>query len=155
MTTSPDETPTTPVAPTTATAGAASTRRRRPILWVAGAGIAVALLLGGTAVGVAIADAVDDNDSLELSSDSRTVPVPSPSATNDDDRSDDHGGRDVSGADADRASQAALAAVGSGTVTEVERSDDLDHVWEVEVTLADGSDVDVRLDGDFGVVRID
>ena len=57
----------------------------------------------------------------------------------------------------DRASaeQAALAAAGSGTVTELERSDDADHAWEVEVTGADGRDIDVELDANFGVVKVD
>ena len=156
MTTTPDDnTPTTVTpAPTTAPRG------RGPLLWVAGAGIALALLLGGTAVGVAIADAIGDDDGIELSrsDDSPSqapAPVPVPSNSNDDAFDDNGGDNSVSPADADKASQAALSAVGSGTVTEVELSDDADHVWEVEVTLADGSDVDVRLDGNFSVVRID
>jgi uncharacterized membrane protein YkoI len=59
--------------------------------------------------------------------------------------------------DADRASaeQAALAEIGSGTVTDLDRSDDADHAWEVEITNADGTDVDVELDADFTVVRVD
>lgn len=56
-------------------------------------------------------------------------------------------------ADRARAEAAALAHVGSGTVTEFDRSDDRDHVYEVEVTLADGRDVDVELDANFAVVR--
>lgn len=57
----------------------------------------------------------------------------------------------------DRASAAALAAVeGDGTVTEATGADaEDDHVYEVEITLADGEDVDVELDRDFGVVDID
>ena len=52
------------------------------------------------------------------------------------------------------AEQAALAAAGSGTVTELDRSDDADHAWEVEVTAADGRDTDVELDANFGVVKV-
>ena len=52
------------------------------------------------------------------------------------------------------AEQAALAEVGSGTVTGLERSDDLDHAWEVEITGTDGRDTDVELDADFAVVRV-
>lgn len=155
MTTTPDDNTPTTVTPAPTTAP----RRRGPLFWIAGAGIALALLLGGTAVGVAIADAIGDDDGIELSrsEDSPSqAPAPVPSNSNDDDAFDDNGGdRSVSPADADKASQAALSAVGSGTVSEVELSDDADHVWEVEVTLADGSDVDVRLDGNFSVVRID
>lgn len=158
MTTTPDDNTPTTVTPTPVVTEAP--RRRRPLFWIAGAGIALALLLGGTAVGVAIADAIGDDDSIELSrsEDSPSqaqAPAPVPSNSNDDAFDDNGGDRSVSPADADKASQAALSAVGSGTVSEVELSDDADHVWEVEVTLADGSDVDVRLDGNFSVVRID
>lgn len=50
---------------------------------------------------------------------------------------------------------AALAEVGAGTVTELERSDDADHAWEVELTLADGTDVDIELDESLAVTRVD
>jgi uncharacterized membrane protein YkoI len=53
------------------------------------------------------------------------------------------------------AEAAALAEVGSGTVTDLDRSDDRDHAWEVEVTGTDGTDVDVELAADFSVVRVD
>ncbi|NQX28278.1 PepSY domain-containing protein [Microbacteriaceae bacterium VKM Ac-2854] len=62
---------------------------------------------------------------------------------------------DLVGAELQQASDAALAAVGGGTVTEAERSDDADHAFEVEVTRADGTDVDVELDAAFAVVRTD
>jgi uncharacterized membrane protein YkoI len=51
-----------------------------------------------------------------------------------------------------RASDAALAETGEGEVVDVDRSDDRDHAFEVEVRLADGSEVDVHLDADFTVV---
>jgi len=53
------------------------------------------------------------------------------------------------------AEAAALVAVGSGTVTEFDLSDDLDHLYEVEVTLDTGADVDVELDADFTALRLD
>jgi uncharacterized membrane protein YkoI len=53
------------------------------------------------------------------------------------------------------AEAAALAAVGSGRVTEFDRSDDADHVYEVEVTLDNGQDVDVELDAAFVVLTLD
>jgi uncharacterized membrane protein YkoI len=64
---------------------------------------------------------------------------------------------DVPLTDAERTSAeaAALAQVGSGTVTDIDRSDDADHAFEVEVTQADGTDVDVELDSNFSVVRVD
>ncbi|RLQ84639.1 PepSY domain-containing protein [Mycetocola zhadangensis] len=52
------------------------------------------------------------------------------------------------------AEAAALAAV-AGTVTDIDRSDDVDHAFEVEVTRDDGTQADVELDESFGVVRID
>ena len=63
----------------------------------------------------------------------------------------------VTGPDVQKAKSAAIAAVGGGTVTEVERDDGDDGygtsgVYEVEVTREDGSQVEVHLDGDYNVV---
>jgi uncharacterized membrane protein YkoI len=61
----------------------------------------------------------------------------------------------LTGASLERASDAALAEVGEGTVTQAERSDDADHTYSVEVRLDDGREADVELDDDYTVVRID
>jgi hypothetical protein len=53
-----------------------------------------------------------------------------------------------------KASAAALAHTGGGRVTETEVSDE-EAYYEVEVTLADGRQVDVHLDSDFKVVNAD
>ena len=63
----------------------------------------------------------------------------------------------VTGPDAQQAKSAAVAAVGGGTVTEVERDDGDDGygtsgVYEVEVTRDGGSQLEVHLDGDYDVV---
>jgi uncharacterized membrane protein YkoI len=64
----------------------------------------------------------------------------------------------LTGPDAQKAKSAAIAAVGGGTLTEVERDDGDDGygtsggVYEVEVTRDDGSQVEVHLDGDYNVV---
>jgi len=50
-----------------------------------------------------------------------------------------------------QASAAALAHTGGGTVTETEVGDE-ESMYEVEVTLSDGSQVDVQLDELFAVV---
>jgi hypothetical protein len=50
-----------------------------------------------------------------------------------------------------KASEAALAHTGGGRVSETEVGDE-ESYYEVEVTLADGSQVDVQLDRDFRVV---
>jgi uncharacterized membrane protein YkoI len=57
----------------------------------------------------------------------------------------------ITGSDLDRASAAALESTGGGSVTETEVGDE-ESYYEVEVTLDDGSQVDVQLDRDFNVV---
>ncbi len=57
----------------------------------------------------------------------------------------------ISGTDLDRASAVALAYTGEGTVSDTEVGDE-DSYYEVEVTLEDGSQVDVQLDENFEVV---
>ncbi len=61
---------------------------------------------------------------------------------------DDH---PITGSALDRATAAALEETGGGTVTETEQGDE-EGAYEVEVTLDDGSQVDVHLDGDFDVL---
>ncbi|HLM63844.1 MAG TPA: hypothetical protein VK306_06070 [Acidimicrobiales bacterium] len=57
----------------------------------------------------------------------------------------------LTGAALDRASAAALAETGGGRVTETESGDE-ESAYEVEVTLDDGTQVDVQLDESFAVV---
>jgi hypothetical protein len=59
----------------------------------------------------------------------------------------------VSGPAADRAKQAAVEAVGGGRAVGVERSDDGNGAWEVEVERAGGT-VEVHLARDFGQVGV-
>jgi uncharacterized membrane protein YkoI len=68
-------------------------------------------------------------------------------ATGDDD------GREqaIGGAALERASRVALAHTGGGRVTETEVGDE-EGYYEVEVTRADGGQVDVHLDRDFRVL---
>jgi len=82
--------------------------------------------------------------------------------TNGHDDSDDSTGSGelapLTEADRSAASAAALAAMTAGTVgtvTEVERSDDFDHAYEVEVTLENGEDIDVELDEAFTVLKVE
>jgi uncharacterized membrane protein YkoI len=58
----------------------------------------------------------------------------------------------ITGTDLDRASAAALAETGQGRVTGTEVGDE-DSFYEVEVTLDDGSQVDVQLDQNFDIVK--
>lgn len=57
----------------------------------------------------------------------------------------------ITGDALERATTAALAHIGEGRVTETEVGDE-DSYYEVEVTLDDGSQVDVQLDEGFNVV---
>ena len=73
-----------------------------------------------------------------------TVGVAAPAVDNDDDTP-------LSGATLDRASRAALEHTGGGTVVDSETGDD-GASYGIEIRLADGSQVEVNLDGDFRVV---
>lgn len=87
------------------------------------AGAAVAAAaVGGT--GYAMAGGADDDDATE-------VPI--------------------SGRDLEKASAAALAHTGEGRISDTEVGDE-ESYYEVEVTLEDGSQIDVQLDEDFAVV---
>jgi uncharacterized membrane protein YkoI len=57
----------------------------------------------------------------------------------------------ITGADLQKASDSALASTGGGRVTGTEVGDE-ESYYEVEVTLDDGSQVDVQLDKSFEVV---
>jgi len=63
----------------------------------------------------------------------------------------------LTGLDAQKAKSAAIAAVGGGTLTELERDDGDDGYgtnggYEVEVERDDGTQVEVHLDGDYDVL---
>ena len=64
---------------------------------------------------------------------------------------DDAQDRPIPASELERAEQAALEETGGGEVTGTE-VDDEESTYEVEVTLEDGSQVDVQLDADFRVV---
>lgn len=57
----------------------------------------------------------------------------------------------ITGAALERASDAALAHTGEGRVTGTEDGDE-ESRYEVEITLDDGTQIDVQLDEDFQVV---
>ena len=57
----------------------------------------------------------------------------------------------ITGTALTRASEAALAHTGGGRVTDTEAGDE-EGAYEVEVTLDDGSQVDVHLDASFQVL---
>lgn len=69
-----------------------------------------------------------------------------------DDRDGDADDRVLDDAERTAAEQAALAAVGSGTVTDVEASDDRGEAYEVEVRQANGTEWNVELDSSYAVL---
>lgn len=71
-------------------------------------------------------------------------------ASNDDDATD----RAIEGTALRQATDAALAETGQGSVTGTEVNDE-ESYYEIEVTLDNGSQVDVQLDRDFRVVSSD
>jgi uncharacterized membrane protein YkoI len=91
---------------------------------IAVAGAAAVALVAAAGTGIAVAGGGEDDDGSE-------VPI--------------------TGSALDRASAAALEHTGEGRVTETEAGDE-ESSYEVEVTLDDGSQVDVQLDRNFDVV---
>lgn len=59
------------------------------------------------------------------------------------------GPEQLSNGDREQATRAALAIVGPGRVTEVERDEDAGSTYQVELRLHDGSEIDVALGPDF------
>jgi uncharacterized membrane protein YkoI len=88
-------------------------------------------------------DRNDDDGTSDQGSDD-TAPTPGSTSDSDD--------VPLTDAETTSATDAALAETGEGEVVDIDRSDDRDHAFEVEVRLADGSEVEVRLDADFRVV---
>ena len=100
-----------------------------------------ALAIGG----VAIAGAAGNDQSATGS----TAQPATSESENDSDRNETDVA--IGGSALDQASAAALEHTGGGEVTETEIGDE-ESYYEVEVTLDDGSQVDVQLDRDFAVV---
>ena len=115
---------------------------RKRTAWITGAASA-AVLLGGASIAVGATQA---RDLWSGSRDALTATIGNFEI------GDDSDGPALTDADRAMASSAALAKVGQGNVTEVERADDSGTGYEVEVRLTDGSKVDVALGADFQVL---
>ena len=89
--------------------------------WIAASALAVVALAGGAGVASAAGGGGDDREPA------------------------------IAGTALDRASAAALAHTGQGTVSDTEVGDE-ESYYEVEVTLDDGRQTDVQLDRSFTVV---
>jgi uncharacterized membrane protein YkoI len=115
---------------------------RDKIKGVAAAMAAVAALAIG---GAAIAGAANSDNS------SSQPAAPQSSQQAEDESGNEAPDRPIGGSDLDKASAAALEHTGGGQVTDTEVGDE-ESYYEVEVTLDDGSQVDVQLDRSFQVV---
>jgi uncharacterized membrane protein YkoI len=97
---------------------------------------------------------LDDGSQVDVQLDEQFNVVGDEQEEEDDDEGEDDVDDDsgpITGEALDRASEAALAHTGGGRVTDTEVEDE-ESYYEVEVTLDDGSQVDVQLDEDFNVV---
>jgi hypothetical protein len=131
--------------------------------------IAVALVSIVAAVGVTLAvtsgDDDDDDDTAEIAQtaspadDGTSAPVDDDTVVDPDDVGEspeqviDPDDQPISQGDQNRVSKAALDIAGGGAVTDLDRSDDPGEAWEVEVTLEDGSELDVALDENLNRVE--
>ena len=109
--------------------------------------LAAMTVVGALAIGGAAIAGAAGNDQSALASSAQ------PAATSESENDSDRNETDVAinGSALDRASAAALEHTGGGQVTETEVGDE-ESYYEVEVSQADGSQVDVQLDRDFAVV---
>lgn len=107
---------------------------------------AAAVVLGGATVAVA-ASSQTSGPGLNLDRSFQVADDDGP------ERDGDSDGLALNSADRDNAANAALAKVGQGTVSEVEREDDGGAAYEVEVRLQDGSEVEVQVGADFQVLN--
>lgn len=105
---------------------------------VATAGLAIGgLAIGGLAIGTATFAAQSSPGQVRDADDTNEEPdIP------------------ITGPDLDRASAVAIEFIGEGRVTATEIEDE-ESYYEVEVTLDDGSEIDVQLDEEFNVVGTD
>ena len=117
---------------------------RKRTMWITGAASA-AVVLGGASVAVAATQQGRDLQSERIGALAVSI--------GNLELGDDSDGPALTDADRAMASSAALAKVGQGSVTEVERADDGGSGYEVEVRLTDGSEVEVALGTDFQVLN--
>lgn len=117
---------------------------KKRTIWITSAAAAGVLALGGTAIAYAATDGFEAEDPAGSSQESGT---------------EDEANEQLTGADLEQATDAALAEAGEGEVVEAEREDDREGdrvvAYEVDVKLDSGTYVEVSLDEDFGVVAVE
>jgi hypothetical protein len=110
---------------------------KKRTIWITSAAAAGVLALGGTAIAYASTDGFEADDDRTGTSQGA-------------ERSDE-----LTGADLEQATDAALAETGEGEVVDAEREDDRDAAFEVDVKLDSGTYVEVSLDENFDVVTVE
>ena len=119
--------------------------------WIAALAVGVALLAGGIGVASAMSG---DGRSTATSTAARTL---GDDRTNDQDRgADDRRDANLTGAVAQRARAAALAAVPGASVRQAEReTETAGAAYQVELVRPDGSEVEVNLDANYKPIKIE
>ncbi|MEI5585450.1 MULTISPECIES: hypothetical protein [unclassified Agromyces] len=118
---------------------------KKRTIWITTAAAAGVLALGGTAVAYAATDGFETEDDR--------------AGTSQEQESD--AAEQLTGADLEKATDAALEETGGGEVTDAEREDDgatadgAATAYELDVRLDSGEYVEVSLDEDFGVVAVE
>jgi uncharacterized membrane protein YkoI len=117
--------------------------------------VLAALAVGGATIAAAGDDGPRSDRTAQEESDDDAREGPDDDAREGPD--DDAGEADerVGGRDGERAGNAALKAAGPGKVTEVERADEGETGYEVEVRRSDGSFAEVALDRSFAVTSVE
>jgi uncharacterized membrane protein YkoI len=113
------------------------TMKKRTI-WISSAAAGAALVLGGTAVAFAATDGFEADDDRTGSS-----------------QGTEEASEQLTGADLEKATEAALAEAGAGEVTEAETEDGGTTAYELDVLLDSGESVEVSLDANFDVVQVE
>ena len=134
---------------------------QKKTMWITAAAVGAVLVLGGAGVAVASSDAFDNDDDRAVSSSSGT-------GSNDrsvtgQDIDDDRDVNDIDDTDVpataeerSAAEAAALDEVGQGKANEFDTGDaDDTYAYKVGVVKDDGTSVEVELDDDLTVLRVD
>ncbi len=108
-----------------------------------------------TAVGIGAGVGALTMGAITFASAENTTPTPSSTSSTQqfDGKRDGMNETPLTGADAEKATAAALAAVPGGTVLRVET--DSDGTYEAHVTKSDGTEVEVKMDKDFNVTSVE
>jgi uncharacterized membrane protein YkoI len=129
------------------------------IMVIASILVIATLIMGSILVTAVISNTNQDSDQLKNTESQalRLIPTIQSVDDEDDEEDDDENDADepedvpITGTPLEKASAAALEAVGEGRVTDTEVGDE-DGYYEIEITLDNGNEVDIHLDENFNVI---